>query len=75
MGWKTEKKLYRTIRADEEVVAISIPIYVFEEHDGVEDYPIQHPNNKGKIFLHIRMGLHHQQRANLGEQATYFSKR
>ena len=50
MGRTVKKRLYRMLRADQDVAAIEIPIYVFEEHDGVQDYPIAHAKNQGKIF-------------------------
>jgi hypothetical protein len=40
--------LHRTITSDEKVLELTIPIWVMDEGNGVDDFPLSHSCNKGK---------------------------
>jgi len=43
--------LHRTIAADEETLELTVPIYVLDDGNGADDYPLRHISNSGKLFL------------------------
>ena len=42
--------LHRTITSDEKVLELTIPIWVMDEGNGVDDFPLSHSCNKGKTL-------------------------
>jgi hypothetical protein len=42
------KRLYRIVAADEPEVAMTIPIYVFERENAIDEWPLQLQADQGK---------------------------
>lgn len=46
-GYTDTTHMHRTITADEEVLELTMPIYVYDDGNGADDYPLTHPSNMG----------------------------
>jgi hypothetical protein len=49
-GLKKVVALHRTIKSDEKVLELTIPIWVMDEGNGTDSYPLSHSSNKGKML-------------------------
>jgi len=50
-GIKETVDLHRTILANEENLELTVPIYVLDDGNGTNDYPLSHHTNQGKTSL------------------------
>ncbi|KFY78637.1 hypothetical protein V498_09066 [Pseudogymnoascus sp. VKM F-4517 (FW-2822)] len=50
-GYTDTTHMHRTITADEEFLELTMPIYVYDDGNGADDYPLTHPNNMGFELL------------------------